>query len=98
ARDRHGMAFDSKRARTVLFGGEAQGGQQFGDTWEWDGTRLWLVATAGPAARVEPAMAFDDKRGHTVLFGGYTTSGSTTTYLNDLWEWDSTNWMQPSAA
>src|SRR5437764_1352157 len=32
------MAYDSARGRTALFGGQATGGSQNGQTWEWDGS------------------------------------------------------------
>ena len=38
---RHGPAatLDTRRNRVVLYGGSTQGGEAFGDLWEWDGTR-----------------------------------------------------------
>ena len=50
ARDGHAMAYDSGRARTVLFGGNAFG--YVNDTWEWDGSN-WVQRTSAsnPAAR-----------------------------------------------
>ena len=46
----HGLAFDSKRGKAVLFGG-FDGSAMRNDTWEWDGTS-WQqrsVATPPPA-------------------------------------------------
>jgi hypothetical protein len=42
-RNGHALAYDSARNRVVLFGG-FRTGQDFSDTWEWDGTR-WLDVT-----------------------------------------------------
>jgi Dockerin type I domain len=73
-----GMAYDSARHRTVLFGGESLSGPEFvefGDTWEWDGVRWTQVASTGPSAREANAMAYDKARGKAVIFGG------------DTWEW-----------
>jgi len=46
------MTFDSKRGRTVLFGGVGAGGALFGDTWEWDGSFWTQMDNIGPAPRV----------------------------------------------
>jgi hypothetical protein len=42
-RNGHAMAYDVTRNRVVLFGG-FRSGQDFADTWEWDGTR-WAQMT-----------------------------------------------------
>ena len=49
------MAYDSKRGRTVLFGGSA-GNVNLNDTWEWDGQDWTQVADTGPPARGGHAM------------------------------------------
>src|SRR5438132_12732414 len=66
------MAFDGKRAVTLLFGGLGKDGD-LNDTWEWDGSE-WAKRTpdAAPSARMSHAMAYDGKRGAIVLFGGCT--------------------------
>jgi hypothetical protein len=85
ARLNHGMAFDSIRHKTVLFGGTSSpiGATSLGDTWEWDGD-AWTPTIDGlaPSARQAAGMVFDEKRGVTVLFGG-AASG----YLADTWEY-----------
>ncbi len=43
-RNGHALAFDPERARVVLFGG-FRDGQDFADTWEWDG-RDWTCRSA----------------------------------------------------
>lgn len=89
------MVFDSARSRVVLFGGSA-GGTDLGDTWEYNGT-TWFqrTSTNSPSARTDSAMAFDSVRNRTVLFGGGGALSGTV--LSDLWEWDGTNWTQPTA-
>jgi len=84
----HAMAFDSSRAKTVLFGGTNDDGY-LGDTWEWDGNSWMDRGTTGPSARYSHAMAYDSNRGKTVLFGGYNPTGL---WLSDTWEWDGVSW------
>ncbi len=81
------MAYDSRRRRVVLFGGERA--TVLGDTWEWDGYRWAQVQVGGPSARRDAKLVFDSGRGRMVLFGG---SGST--YLGDTWEYDGAAWKQ----
>lgn len=86
-----GIAFDSARNRTVLFGGGLL--VSLADTWEWDGV-AWQQQTpaTAPSPRRSTAMAFDLARGRTVLFGGYDATATSATVHNDTWEWDGTNW------
>lgn len=88
ARERHAMAFDVARNRTVLFGGF--NGAYMNDTWEL-GPGGWTQRSpaASPPARADHAMAYDPVRQRTVLLGG--TNGSAVT---NIWEWDGTNWAQ----
>jgi len=96
-----GMAFDSARSRTVLFGGWAMPpSTEYGDTWEWDG-QAWterVPSASGPPARSGALLAYDAARRRTVLFSGYGrwTSGS---YVDmpDTREWDGTAWTDRSA-
>jgi hypothetical protein len=87
ARFYHAMAYDSRRGRTVLFGGIGIG--PLDDTWEWDGSAWTQVATTGPAPRQEHAMAFDSQRALTVLHGGTYSM-----HYHDTWEWDGLAWRQ----
>jgi hypothetical protein len=89
ARVRPGLAYDSKRGVSVLFGGRSSPGALHGDTWEWDGIAWQLRANTGPSPREAHAMAYDSTRGVTVLFGGFNG-----TQLGDTWEWDGTLWTQ----
>jgi hypothetical protein len=85
------MAYDAARQRVVLFGG-----QDLGDTWEWDGVS-WAQRNpaASPTARENHAMAYDAARQRVVLFGGY--SGASV-FLGDTWEWDGVSWAQRNPA
>lgn len=85
-----GLAYDSARHVTVMFGGEWDGGR-LNDTWEFDGN-TWIERTVPmpPPARRFPAIAFDAARGVTVMFGGEVNG---VTWLNDTWEWDGQSWI-----
>src|SRR5262249_42009071 len=61
ARYAHAMAFDSQRARAVLFGGFLNGGH-LNDTWEWDGAAWVQRPGPGPVGRSESAMTYDSQR------------------------------------
>jgi len=91
-RSGHGIAYDSARAVTVLFGGYGPP-TGFGDTWEWDGRTWAQVATTGPSPRDNLAISYDSRRGVTVLFGGFGRSPSVGV-LSDTWEWDGTIWTR----
>jgi hypothetical protein len=96
------MAYDGKRQRTLLFGGEGEGvgPSPAGDTWEWDGTVWTQLAEKGPSPREAHSMAYDSGRDRTVLFGGIGPSaalGDTWATLGDTWEWNGTVWTQISS-
>ncbi len=85
-----GMAFDSDRCVTVLFGGNDD--QHIGylrETWEWDGA-AWTQRCQDclPTQRHQPGMAYNSARQRVVIFGGWSGSSS----LNDVWEWNGTTW------
>jgi len=87
------MAFDSRRGRTVLFGGHNRAGtsgSRFGDTWEWDGKKWIDMKVTGPTPRNGAAMAYDSVRGKIVLFGGSTTESVS----GETWEWDGKQWTE----
>jgi N-acetylneuraminic acid mutarotase len=86
------MVYDSKRKRTVLFGGTG-GGSSYTDTWEWNGaTAAWTKKDVTPMAGGLGAMAFDKARGVTVYHGGeYNgTNPKTATYNGTSWTLRST--------
>lgn len=100
ARWTHGMAYDEKRKRIVLFGGLAtdQGSSALNDTWEWTGSDWTKITTAKspPARGIHGAIAYDAKRERVVIRGGGTAPGST--LYGDTWEYDGTNWTEVTAA
>jgi serine/threonine protein kinase len=84
-RSRHALAFDSSRGVTVLFGGD-----NAGETWEWDG-QAWLLRTAkGPPPGSSLAMAFDSAR-HVALLVAGTYMGA---QASALWAWDGESWTE----
>jgi len=92
ARVSHGLAYDSRRGRTVLFAGQLASGTIVNDTWEWDGNDWSQRSPAtNPRPQVGPAMAYDAARGVTVLYPGGFEPGP-------LWEWDGTDWTLRSPA
>ncbi len=94
----HAMAYDPSRERTVLFGGR-DGSILLDDTWEWDGNNWHAMdPTSAPSLREHHAMVYDQNRGTIVLFGGHTTASGVPEYVNDMWEWDGTDWTEISPA
>jgi hypothetical protein len=95
-RDNMGMAFDSHRGRTIIFGGSTGfAGPVPAWTWEWDGTNWHVMATNGPSRRVNCAMAYDAKRRVTILFGG---TDAFDVERRDTWAWDGTDWTPVAVA
>lgn len=88
----HSMAFDSNRARVILFGGDALRSQLLNDTWAWDGEFWTQVADLGPSPRAGHAMAYDIARQRVLLFGGRVAAQDHD--AGDTWEWDGEDWTQ----
>jgi len=87
------LAYDSRRHRTVLFGGFDEALRTLGDTWEWDGERWIRLADSGPPARCQHVMTYDGARGRVVLFGGNSSPRDAAHgLLGDTWEWDGAKW------
>ncbi len=96
------MAFDSARAKGVLFGGKTDDGNYHNDTWEWNGAASagvgnWtqITPTHAPSTRHAHTMAYDANRGVVVLFGGYATSGGQS---QETWEYNGTDWTDVTPA
>jgi hypothetical protein len=87
-RDAHALAYDTARARVVLYGGGTLN-HPLDDTWEFDGTD-WVQRTPAhtPAAN-NLGMAYDAVRRRTVLVAAST---------QDVWEWDGTDWSSHTPA
>lgn len=101
ARMAHGLVYDKKRQRVVLFGGGVNAARQR-DTWEWDGA-TWTDKTpadpaASPAARSSHVLIYDDARERVLMFGGSSSTPSAPGYLQDLWEWDGVTWTERTPA
>ena len=82
------MDYDSRRGRTVMFGG-GNPSTNFTDTWEWDGSN-WstFFTTVSPPSSIGPGMAFDSGRGVSVLLDN---NGNT-------WEWNGSSWVLRTTA
>lgn len=87
------LVYDAARQECVLYGGWGAGLTYFNETWTWDGT-AWVQQSPAnsPSARAFHAAAYDAARGRIVLFGGLFNTASSSTYYNDTWEWDGTDW------
>lgn len=83
-RTHYGMAFDTRRGRLVLFGG--QGAGRLMDSWEFDpSARVWSQTAPGPVsptARDRHEAVYAADRSSVFFFGGNTDAG----YTNELWE------------
>ena len=82
-RFRAAMTYDSRRRKTVLFGGQFFR-TALADTWEFDSRTLtWTRSTAStPGARHSPAMSYDTHRGVSVMLG---SPGAGTWEYNGSW-------------
>ena len=89
ARFGHALAYDEKRERTVLVGGDGLA-SLLRETWEWDGATWTQVDDLGPSGRAGHAVAYDAARTRLVLFGGRATGG----VVGDTWERDDAGWTQ----
>ena len=87
-----GVAYDSKRALVILFGG-ANHERVFDDLWSWDGTTWKKLAEGGPQPRVMGYIAYDRLRDRIVLFGGRPRAPANVD-LDDTWEWDGASWRR----
>ncbi|MDQ4123199.1 MAG: hypothetical protein M3209_17315 [Acidobacteriota bacterium] len=103
----HAMAFDSKRERIVLFGGNTavppldsekfEAGQR-NDTWEFDGKNWQQAASSvAPPKRDHHALAYDPDTKKAILFGGFSGGFRDGVYLGDTWSWDGKTWERISA-
>jgi len=86
-RSGHGMAFDSGRNRTVLFGSfRTDQPPPIADTWEFDGQDWTQQADTGPPAA--GPMAFDSIGARVLLFDGQSVT---------TWSWNGASWVQIAA-
>lgn len=96
-----GMAFDSWRGHTLLWGG-VHGGLSDNvtdDLWAWNGTSWRELIPEDPEGDGNPnqrhvyAFAFDHERGEALLFGGSSCPGG----CNDMWTWNGRSWRKIEA-
>jgi hypothetical protein len=91
-RSNHAMAYDSRRCRTVLFGGQNTTTLAIlNDTWEWDGN-AWqqrFPANSPPPGAPFGQMVYDPERGVTVMLPDRSSIAATD---NTVWEWDGSDW------
>lgn len=92
---RHAMAFDPIRKVTVLYGGIAETGPPFKDTWEWNGLSWHKIAVQDPEGDGNPPdlhlhkMTWDGTRERVVLFQHIGPARK-----KDLWEFNGTSWRR----
>ncbi len=113
ARYQQGMAYDSARSVSALFGGcvptantlnPSDGpdciipNSLLSDTWEWNGNQWTQMTTGAVPRRSVFGMDFDSVRNVTLIFGGVTDTGATAGGTNDTWEWNGATWTQLSPA
>jgi Galactose oxidase, central domain len=93
-RSKFGLAYDSTRALTYLFGGGPTAPGVIvadSETWAWDGQYWTQVSRFGPERRAGHSMTFDTARGNTLLFGGERAAGDE---LGDTWVFEGQDWTQ----
>jgi hypothetical protein len=81
------------RSVLVLYGGVQPQGQDFEDTWEWDGQNWMRKDGEGPGPREAAGIAYDAERERTVLYGGAQLGNM----MGDTWEWDGREWRQAAS-
>ena len=84
----HAMAYDEKRQKVVMYGGQNAGGY-LADLWEYDGT-TWrrLCPVCNPAARYGHKMFFDLELQMILLYGGQNDEIGYT----EAWTWNGAIW------
>lgn len=98
-----GMAYDSNRGVTVVYGGKKFSAPLYNsftisnEVWEWDGSDWRQVfPTTHPHARTRPTMAFDSIRNEVLMLGANSLSPEPSQFgysiRKQLWAWDGTDW------
>ena len=90
------LAYDGHRL--ILFGGlhissgPTPAGTYLNDTWAFDGAH-WqqLHPATSPPARSGAGLLQQGPNG-VVIVGGSSETAQVSTYYNDLWQWDGSNW------
>ena len=86
-RSNFGLAYDSVRKLTYLFGGSVDST----DTWSWDG-RSWTEHHSAPpvVAAFGVTAPLASREGRLVLVGGSLGRGA----YRDAWEWNGSAWRR----
>ena len=95
ARHRGAMVYLASREQSILFGGQGQTCNFFGDTWaysqkRWQKLRRWPWSSA-PPPRCGHCMTYDEQTGVAVLFGGIDSNNDS---LGDTWLFNGTSWKK----
>ena len=83
----HALAFDRRRQRLQLFGGQGNGDELW--EFDFDGSR-WLqieTSTPAPAARANPTLEYDSREGSLFVYGGLQAD-NTLRNFGDSWKGD----------
>jgi hypothetical protein len=87
------MVYMKAQQQSLLFGGQGDTSDLFGDTWTYSGQR-WRRVRPGattPSARCGHCLAFDEQAGVAVLFGGVDAG---TKSMGDTWLFDGNSWKR----
>jgi len=103
-RGHHGLAYDSQRAVTVLYGGFPLAGlgsppppsdAAYNDTWEFDGfTWVQRLPATVPLKLSGHSMSYDPVKRVTIMFGGRVGTNGSSPNSGILWEWDGQDWRE----
>lgn len=81
----HGAAYDRRRHRMLIYGGQ-RGSESLADAWALDlATDVWSPLPSAPVGRRHPGVTWDGPRDRLFVFGGLATDG---TRGGDLWSLD----------
>ena len=89
-----GLAYDSARQSTVLFGGaDLDGtGADLGATWIYQsGGWTKMTPTPSPGGRSNHTLTYDPSHEVIILTGGQVSDA---TFFNDVWAWDGAAWTE----
>ncbi len=95
----HGMVYDSKNDRVVLFGGvQSEFSECFNDTWTYSyNSDRWsrMNCTVAPQGRRSHGMVYDSEADRTIVYGGHLTGyASVGSISGEMWEYsfDDNTW------
>ena len=96
-RDSAAFVYDPATSQMILFGGFHGSGFSPGDTWIWTGTTWTQLSPAhSPGIDVFARQAAYDTASNQLLFFGGDAGHNI--FLNTIWTWTGTDWMQLSPA